>query len=59
MHFLLIKVSDSPLELTPLGEAVRWGHLDIIKYLIMEYNMDVKGKLIIMCIIMKNILTLY
>ncbi|XP_064384714.1 uncharacterized protein LOC135333641 isoform X3 [Halichondria panicea] len=27
--------------LTPLGTAVRWGHLGIIKYLIKEYNVNV------------------
>ncbi len=32
--------------LTPLGLAVRMGYLDTIKYLIMERNMDVNGKLV-------------
>ncbi len=30
--------------LTPLGVAVREGHLDTIKYLIMDCNVDVSGK---------------
>ena len=30
--------------LTPLGVAVREGHLDTIKYLIMNCNVDVSGK---------------
>ncbi len=32
--------------LTPLGLAVRVGKLDTIKYLIMECNVDVNGKLV-------------
>ena len=32
--------------LTPLGVAVREGHLDTIKYLIMEHNVAVNGKLV-------------
>ncbi len=32
--------------LTPLGLAVSRGELDIIKYLIMECNVDVNGKLV-------------
>ncbi len=31
--------------LTPLGLAVREGHLNIIKYLITECNVDINGKL--------------
>ncbi len=34
--------------LTPLGVAVREGHLDTIKYLIMEHNVAVNGKLVYM-----------
>ncbi len=33
--------------LTPLGEAVRRGRLDTVKYLVSEFNVDVCGKLII------------
>ena len=32
--------------LTPLGVAVREGHLDTIKYLITECNVAVSGKLV-------------
>ncbi len=46
------RLSDSPLYigavtsdgLTPLGVAVREGHLDTIMYLIMDCNVDVSGK---------------
>ncbi len=41
-HYIGAVTSDG---LTPLGTAVRWGHLGIIKYLIKEYNVNVNGKL--------------